>query len=137
MLKVTSSGCFQGGFVKVLQSEFPPGASTQTSKDSPTAIRPFENSKWYSWDDIGSALWSSSVLSSPSHRSNISDLYASVIFTSSPQFPLKPAIVTRTLNDSSTAALLSSIDDDAVLIIDGNPVADIDERKAIARVNFV
>jgi hypothetical protein len=46
---------------------------------------------------------------------------------------LKPAIVTRTLNDSSTAALLSSIDDDAVLIIDANPVADIDERKAIAR----
>jgi hypothetical protein len=64
-------------------------------------------------------------------------LYASVIFTSSPQFPLKPAIVTRTLNDSSTAALLSSIDDDAVLIIDANPVADIDERKDIARVNFV
>jgi hypothetical protein len=44
MLKVTSSGCFEGEFVKVLQSENPCETSTQTSKDSPTSICPFGNS---------------------------------------------------------------------------------------------
>jgi hypothetical protein len=36
MLKVTSSSCFEGELVKVLQSEYPLGPSTQTSKDSVT-----------------------------------------------------------------------------------------------------
>jgi hypothetical protein len=36
MLKVTSSSCFEGDLVKVLQSEYPLGPSTQTSKDSVT-----------------------------------------------------------------------------------------------------
>src|SRR5215212_1942487 len=36
MLKVTSSSCFEGELVKVLQSEYPLGPSTQTSKDSLT-----------------------------------------------------------------------------------------------------
>jgi hypothetical protein len=87
MIKVTPSGSFAGEFVKVLQSENPPEISTQTSKDSPTAICPLGNSNSYPSEDIESALCSSSGPSSPSHSSNVSDLSATVIFTSSPQFP--------------------------------------------------
>ena len=66
MLNVTSSGCFAGEFVNVLQSENPLKRSTQTSNDSPTAICPFGNTISYPSEDIGSALCSSSGLSSPS-----------------------------------------------------------------------
>ena len=105
MVKVTSSGCFEGKLVKVLQSENPPDTSMQTSNDSPTAICPLENSNSCPSEDIGSALCSSSGLSSPSHRSNVSDFYATIIL-SSPQFPSTPVTVTSTLNGSSIAVPL-------------------------------
>jgi hypothetical protein len=60
MLNVTSSGCFEGELVKVLQSENPHETSTQTSNDSPTAICPFVNSNSCHSEDIGSALCYSS-----------------------------------------------------------------------------
>jgi hypothetical protein len=41
---VTSSGSFAGEFVKALQADTPLVPSTQTSKDSPTAICPLGNS---------------------------------------------------------------------------------------------
>lgn len=103
MLKVTSSGCFYCEFIKVLQSEYPPGPLTQTLKDSPKPICSFGNSNSYSWDDIGSALCSSRGFSSPSHSWYVSDLSATVIVTSSPQCRLTPATVTSTLNCYSSA----------------------------------
>ena len=97
MLKVTSSVCFEGELVKVLQSENPLEISTQTSNDSPTAICPLGNSNSYPSEDIGSALCSSSGRSSPSHSFNVSNLFATIIFNSSPQFPSTPVTVTSTL----------------------------------------
>ena len=122
MLNVTSSGCFEGELVKVLQSENPPEISTQTSNDSPTAICPFGNTISCPSDDIGSAFCSSSGLSSPSHSSNVSDLYATIIFNTSPQFPSTPVTVISTLNDSSTEVSLESIDANAVLFTDANDI---------------
>ena len=52
MLNVTSSGCFEGELINVLQSE----TSTQTSNDSPTPICSFENTISCPSEDIGSAL---------------------------------------------------------------------------------
>jgi hypothetical protein len=79
----------------------------ETARDFNTDIKVFAwcklsfwISNWYPWEDIGSALCSSSGLSSPSHGSNVSDFYATVIFTSCPQFLLTPATVTSTSNDS-------------------------------------
>jgi hypothetical protein len=107
MPRVTSSGRLEGELVKVVQSENPPETSTQTSYDSPVAICPFENTISCSSEDIGSALYGSSIgLSSPSHSSNVSDLYATIIFNSSLQFPSTPVTVTRTLNDSCTGVSL-------------------------------
>ena len=97
MLKGTYSGCFEGELVKVLQSENPPELSMQTSNDWPTAICPFGNT--CPSEDIGCALYCSSGLSSPSQSSNVSDLYATIIFTSSPQFPSTPVSVTS-MNES-------------------------------------
>jgi hypothetical protein len=74
MLKVTSSWCREGEFANILQSENSPVPLTQTSRDSPTTICPFENSNSCPSEDIGSALCSSNGISSPSHSSNISDL---------------------------------------------------------------
>jgi hypothetical protein len=79
MLKVTSSGCFEGELVKVLQSENPPKISTQTSNDSPTAIYPFGNTISCPLENIGSAVCSSSGLSSPSHCSYVSDEYTNAL----------------------------------------------------------
>src|ERR687897_3280502 len=106
MLKVISCGCFEGELVKVWQSENPPDTSMQTSNDSPTAICPLGNSNSCPSEDIGSTLCFSNGLSSPSHSSNVSDLYATIIFNSSPQFPSTPVTVTSTLNDSCTGVLL-------------------------------
>ncbi len=105
MLNVTSSGCFEGELVKVLQSENPLDTS-QTSNDSPYAICSFGNTISCPSEDIGSAICSSDGLSSPSHSSYVSDLSATIIFNSSPQFPSTPVTVTSTLNDSSTAMSL-------------------------------
>src|SRR5918999_5601657 len=118
MLKVCSLRMLRRLFVKVLQSENQSEISTQTSNDSPTAICPLGNTISCPSEDIGSALCSSSGLSSPSHSSNVSDLYATVIFNSSPHFPSTPVTVTSTLNGSSTAVSLESIDANAVLLID-------------------
>ena len=82
MLKLTSSGCFDGEFVKVLQSENPPETSIQTSNDSPIAICPSGNSNSCPSEDIGSALYSSDGLSFPSHSANVSDLNGTIIFNS-------------------------------------------------------
>src|SRR5918994_6030506 len=106
MLKVTSCGLFEGELVKVLQSENQSEISTQTSNDSPTAICPLGNSNSCPSEDIASALCSSSGLSSTSHSSNVSDLYATIIFNSSPQFPSPPVTVTSTLNESCTGVSL-------------------------------
>src|SRR5829696_1478589 len=106
MRNVTSSGCFEEEFVKVLQSENPLETSTQTSNDSPTAICPLGNTISCPSEDIGSAICSSDGLSSPSHSSNVSDLSAIVISTSSPQFPSTPLTVTSTLNESCTGVSL-------------------------------
>jgi hypothetical protein len=96
-VKGTSAGWFEGESVNVLQSENPPETS-QTSKDSPTAICPFGNSSWCPGDVIGPALCSSNGLSFPSHRSNVSDLKATIIFICAPEFPSTPATVTSSLN---------------------------------------
>ncbi len=135
MLNVTSSGCFEGELVKVLQSENPLETSTQISNDSPTAICPFRNTISCPSENIGSALCSSSGLSSPSHISNVSDLYATIIFNSSPHFPSTPSTVTSTLNGSSTAVSLESIDANAVLPTDANNITT--ERNTIAWIIFL
>jgi hypothetical protein len=59
MLNVNSSSCLIGELVRVLQSEYPPENSTQTSKDSPTAFCPLGNTISCPSVDIGSAncLW--------------------------------------------------------------------------------
>ena len=87
-----------------------------------STICPFGNTISCPSDDTGFALCSSSGLSSPSHSSNVSDLYATIIFSSSPQFPSTPATVTSTLNDSSTEVSLESIDANAVLFTDANDI---------------
>jgi hypothetical protein len=83
MVNVTCPGCFEGELVKVLESENTLETSTQKSNHSPTAICPFGNTISCHSEDIGCALCSSSGLSSPSHSSNVSDLYDTVIFTPS------------------------------------------------------
>jgi hypothetical protein len=64
----------------------------------------------------------SSGLSSPSHNSNVSDLYTTIIFNSSPQFLSTPAIVTSTPNGSASplsAVLISESNNaDVVLLIE-------------------
>ncbi len=115
------SVCFEREFVKVLQSESPPEIS-QTSNDSPTAICPFGNTISCTSEDIGSALCFSDGFSSPSHSSNVSDLYATIIFNSSPHFHSTLVTVTSTLNDSSTAVSLKSNDASAALLSDANYV---------------
>jgi hypothetical protein len=82
------SGCFEMEFIK----SFSLTLQHKPQRISPTAICPFGNSNSCHSETIGSPLCSSDGLSSPSHRSNVPDLYATVIFTS-PQFPLMPATV--------------------------------------------
>ena len=72
MLKVTSSGCFEGELVKVLQSENSLEISTQTLNDSSAAICPLGNAEEYPTEAIGCALCSSDGFSFSWHSSNIS-----------------------------------------------------------------
>ena len=75
ILEVTSSGCFEDEFVKVLQSEYHLDSQYRHQRILLPQFVLLENSSLYPWDVIGSALCSSGGFSSPSQSWNVSDLF--------------------------------------------------------------